>query len=41
MVQTEGDGTEGGRGPSTWDGFIQDGVGDKDIAVDSYHRYKV
>ena len=41
MVQTEGDGTEGGRGPSTWDGFIQDGVGDKDTAVDSYHRYKV
>ena len=41
MVQTEGAGDEGGRGPSTWDRFIQDGVGDKDIAVDSYYRYKV
>jgi beta-glucosidase/6-phospho-beta-glucosidase/beta-galactosidase len=41
MVQTEGAGTEGGRGPSTWDRFIQDDVGDKDIAVDSYNRYKV
>ncbi|GMY13145.1 beta-glucosidase 13-like [Fagus crenata] len=39
-LQTEGAGTEGGRGPSTWDRFIQDDVGDKDIAVDSYHRYK-
>ena len=41
MVQTEGAGDEGGRGPSTWDRFIQDGVGDKDIAVDSYNHYKV
>ena len=41
MVQTEGAGDEGGRGPSTWDRFIQDGVGDMDIAVDSYYRYKV
>ena len=24
MVQTEGAGDEGGRGPSTWDRFIQD-----------------
>ncbi|KAL4653165.1 hypothetical protein ACB092_01G283300 [Castanea dentata] len=39
-LQTEGAGDEGGRGPSTWDQFIQDGVGDKDIAVDSYNRYK-
>lgn len=39
-IQTEGSGTEGGRGPSTWDGFIQDGTGGTDIAVDSYHRYK-
>ena len=41
MVQTEGAGDEGGRGPSTWDRFIQDGVGERDIAVDSYNRYKV
>ncbi|KAM3713356.1 hypothetical protein ACJW31_01G249000 [Castanea mollissima] len=39
-LQTEGAGDEGGRGPSTWDQFIQDGVGDKDIAVDSNNRYK-
>ncbi|KAK7849444.1 furostanol glycoside 26-o-beta-glucosidase [Quercus suber] len=39
-LQTEGAGDEGGRGPSTWDRFIQNGVGDKDIAVDSYNRYK-
>ncbi|XP_050270876.1 beta-glucosidase 13-like isoform X2 [Quercus robur] len=39
-LQTEGAGDEGGRGPSTWDRFIQDGVGDKDIAVDSYNHYK-
>lgn len=38
--QTEGSGTEGGRGPSTWDGFIQDDIAGLDIAVDSYHRYK-
>ena len=41
MVQTEGAGDEGGRGPSTWDHNIDDGIGDKDRAVDSYHRYKV
>ena len=40
-MQTEGAGDEGGRGPSTWDRFIQDGVGERDIAVDSYNRYKV
>ncbi|XP_030953644.1 beta-glucosidase 13-like [Quercus lobata] len=40
-LQTEGAGDEGGRGPSTWDRFIQDGVGDKDIAVDSYNHYKL
>ncbi|KAA8530122.1 hypothetical protein F0562_004831 [Nyssa sinensis] len=39
-IQTEGAGDEGGRGPSTWDSFIQDGLGGRDIAVDSYHRYK-
>lgn len=39
-IQTEGAGDEGGRGPSTWDSFIQDGSGHRDIAVDSYHRYK-
>ncbi|XP_065637711.1 furostanol glycoside 26-O-beta-glucosidase isoform X2 [Quercus suber] len=39
-LQTEGAGDEGGRGPSTWDRFIQDGVGERDIAVDSYNRYK-
>nr|POE53697.1 furostanol glycoside 26-o-beta-glucosidase [Quercus suber] len=39
-LQTEGAGDEGGRGPSTWDRFIQDGVGEGDIAVDSYNRYK-
>ncbi|KAL8097661.1 hypothetical protein AgCh_030688 [Apium graveolens] len=38
--QTEGSGTEGGRGPATWDGFIQDNIEGLDIAVDSYHRYK-
>nr|POE76011.1 furostanol glycoside 26-o-beta-glucosidase [Quercus suber] len=32
-LQTEGAGDEGGRGPSTWDRFIQNGVGDKDIAT--------
>ena len=41
LVQTEGAGDEGGRGPSTWDRFIQDGVGERDIAVDSYNQYKV
>ena len=40
-MQTEGSGTEGGRGPATWDGFIQDNIAGLDIAVDSYHRYKV
>lgn len=38
--QTEGSGTEGGRGPATWDGFIQDNIAGLDIAVDSYNRYK-
>ncbi|KAL3526314.1 hypothetical protein ACH5RR_010970 [Cinchona calisaya] len=35
-LQTEGSGTEGGRGPSTWDSFI----GADNKAVDSYNRYK-
>ncbi|KAL3526310.1 hypothetical protein ACH5RR_010966 [Cinchona calisaya] len=35
-LQTESSPTEGGRGPSTWDFMI----GDNQIAVDSYHRYK-
>ncbi|XP_030945652.1 beta-glucosidase 13-like [Quercus lobata] len=39
-LQTEGAGDEGGRGPSTWDHNIDDGIGDKDRAVDSYHRFK-
>ncbi|XP_057982295.1 beta-glucosidase 10-like [Malania oleifera] len=39
-LQTKGAGDEGGRGASTWDSFIQDGTGDRDIAVDSYHCYK-
>ncbi|KAM7506518.1 hypothetical protein LguiA_016971 [Lonicera macranthoides] len=39
-ANTEGFGNEGGRGASTWDSMIQDGIGDTDIAVDSYHRYK-
>ncbi|KAM7506519.1 hypothetical protein LguiA_016972 [Lonicera macranthoides] len=34
-LQTEGFGNGGGRGASTWDSMIQDGM-----AVDSYHRYK-
>lgn len=34
LLKTEGAGDEGGRGPSTWDRFIQDGVGERDIAVD-------
>ena len=41
MVQTEGKGDEGGRGPSTWDRNIQDSTGITDVAVDSYNRYKV
>ncbi|XP_059645352.1 beta-glucosidase 13-like isoform X2 [Cornus florida] len=39
FCSSEGAGDEGGRGPSTWDSFIQDGIGETDIAVDSYHRY--
>ncbi|KAL6139458.1 hypothetical protein ACLB2K_057762 [Fragaria x ananassa] len=39
-LQTEGCGTEGGRGPATWDRYIQDGTPSIKIAVDSYHRYK-
>ncbi|XP_004303997.1 PREDICTED: beta-glucosidase 13-like [Fragaria vesca subsp. vesca] len=39
-LQTEGCGTEGGRGPATWDEYIQDGTPPIKIAVDSYHRYK-
>ncbi|XP_050380591.1 beta-glucosidase 24-like [Argentina anserina] len=39
--QTEGSGTEGGRGPATWDSYIQDTtVNGTEIAVDSYNRYK-
>ncbi|XP_004305923.1 PREDICTED: beta-glucosidase 29-like [Fragaria vesca subsp. vesca] len=39
--QTEGSGTEGGRGPATWDSYIQDATVDgTEIAVDSYNRYK-
>ncbi|KAM5581944.1 hypothetical protein ABKV19_010924 [Rosa sericea] len=39
--QTEGSGTEGGRGPATWDSYIQDDAVDgTEIAVDSYNRYK-
>ncbi|PRQ54195.1 putative beta-glucosidase [Rosa chinensis] len=39
--QTEGSGTEGGRGPATWDTYIQDNALDgTEIAVDSYNRYK-
>ncbi|KAK9925477.1 hypothetical protein M0R45_033801 [Rubus argutus] len=39
--QTEGSGTEGGRGPATWDSYIQDDTTDgTDIAIDSYNRYK-
>lgn len=41
ILQTEGCGTEGGRGPATWDEYIQDGTPPIKIAVDSYHRYKV
>ena len=41
MVQTEGKGDEGGRGPSTWDRNIQDSTGITEVAVDSYNRYKV
>ncbi|CAO2829473.1 unnamed protein product [Amaranthus hypochondriacus] len=37
-LQTEGGGTEGGRGPSTWDFMIQANKGK--IAVDSYNMYK-
>ena len=41
-MQTEGSGTEGGRGPATWDDYIQDTTVDgTEIAVDSYNRYKV
>ncbi|XP_062010310.1 beta-glucosidase 13-like isoform X3 [Rosa rugosa] len=39
-LQTEGSGTEGGRGPAIWDKYIQDGTPGTKIAVDSYHRYK-
>ncbi|XP_050270857.1 beta-glucosidase 1-like [Quercus robur] len=39
--QTEGKGDEGGRGPATWDSYIQDDDGITDVAVDSYNRYKV
>ncbi|XP_050382054.1 cyanogenic beta-glucosidase-like [Argentina anserina] len=39
-LQTEGSGTEGGRGPSTWDSYIQDSTPGIKFAVDSYHRYK-
>ncbi|KAK1399480.1 Beta-glucosidase 24 [Heracleum sosnowskyi] len=38
--QTEGSGTEGGRGPSIVDGYIQDDIVGLDMAADSYHRYK-
>ncbi|XP_030953642.1 beta-glucosidase 13-like [Quercus lobata] len=38
--QTEGKGDEGGRGPATWDSYIQDDDGITDYAVDSYNRYK-
>ncbi|KAK9921599.1 hypothetical protein M0R45_030103 [Rubus argutus] len=39
-LQTEGSGTEGGRGPSTWDYKIQDDKTEGiDIATDSYNRY--
>ena len=41
MVQTEGKGDEGGRGPATWDSYIQDDDEITDVAVDSYNRYKV
>ncbi|XP_057530401.1 beta-glucosidase 12-like isoform X2 [Amaranthus tricolor] len=37
-TKTEGSGTEGGRGPSTWDFMIQASKGKK--AVDSYNLYK-
>uniref|UniRef100_A0A7N2KZK0 Uncharacterized protein n=1 Tax=Quercus lobata TaxID=97700 RepID=A0A7N2KZK0_QUELO len=39
--QTEGKGDKGGRGPATWDSYIQDDDGITDVAVDSYTRYKV
>uniref|UniRef100_A0A7N2KYB0 Beta-glucosidase n=1 Tax=Quercus lobata TaxID=97700 RepID=A0A7N2KYB0_QUELO len=36
--QTEGKGDEGGRGPVTWDSYIEDDDGITDVAVDSYNR---
>ncbi|KAI3944825.1 hypothetical protein MKW92_051922 [Papaver armeniacum] len=40
-VQTEGSGSEGGRGPSTWDSFLQDfSVEGTEMATNSYHKYK-
>ncbi|KAM3713355.1 hypothetical protein ACJW31_01G248900 [Castanea mollissima] len=38
--QTEGKGDEGGRGPATWDSYIQDSDGITDYAVNSYYLYK-
>ncbi|KAI3981682.1 hypothetical protein MKX01_020625 [Papaver californicum] len=40
-LQTEGSGSEGGRGPSTWDSFLQDfSVEGTETATNSYHKYK-
>ncbi|OVA17552.1 Glycoside hydrolase [Macleaya cordata] len=40
-LQTEGSGSEGGRGPSTWDSFLQDSsVAGTEQGTDSYHKYK-
>ncbi|KAI3908002.1 hypothetical protein MKW98_003647 [Papaver atlanticum] len=40
-LQTEGSGSEGGRGPSTWDSFLQDfSVEGTEMATNSYHKYK-
>ncbi|XP_062010316.1 beta-glucosidase 24-like [Rosa rugosa] len=39
--QTEGSGTEGDRGPATWDTYIQDEtLNGTEIAVNSYNLYK-
>ncbi|OVA17550.1 Glycoside hydrolase [Macleaya cordata] len=39
-LQTEGSGTEGGRGPSTWDMFTKEKDGSVGYATDSYNKYK-
>lgn len=38
-LQTEGNGKEGGRAPSTWDSMISSGG--NQMAIDSYSLYQV